>query len=80
MALAVKNLPAKAGDTKDAGSIPVSERSPRVGNGDLPGKFHGQGSLEGYSLWGCKESVTIWVEGMQTHSTQYRRQVFASCF
>ena len=23
-----KNLPAKAGDTRDAGSIPVSERSP----------------------------------------------------
>ena len=22
----------------------------------LPGKFHGQRSLEGYSLWGCKES------------------------
>ena len=35
MALLVKNLPAKAGDTKDAGSIPVSERSPREGNGDL---------------------------------------------
>ena len=22
----------------------------------LPGKSHGQGSLVGYSLWGCKES------------------------
>ena len=22
----------------------------------LPGKFHGQRSLEGYSPWGCKES------------------------
>ena len=22
----------------------------------LPGKFHGQGSLAGYSPWGCKES------------------------
>ena len=22
----------------------------------LPGKFHGQSSLAGYSLWGCKES------------------------
>ena len=24
----------------------------------LPGKFHGQRSLAGYSLWGCKESDT----------------------
>ena len=24
----------------------------------LPGKFHGQGSLLGYSPWGCKESDT----------------------
>ena len=24
----------------------------------LPGEFHGQTSLAGYSLWGCKESDT----------------------
>ena len=24
----------------------------------LPGEFHGQGSLTGYSLWGCKKSDT----------------------
>ena len=24
----------------------------------LPGEFHGQGSLEGYSPWSCKESDT----------------------
>ena len=30
----VKNLPASAGDTGDAGSIPGSERSPREGNGN----------------------------------------------
>ena len=24
----------------------------------LPGKFHGQRSLAGYNLWGCKESDT----------------------
>ena len=29
----VKNPPANAGDTRDAGSIPGSERSPEVGNG-----------------------------------------------
>ena len=46
----------------DAGSIPGSERSHGEGNGKpllpifLPGKFHGQRSLAGYSLWGLKES------------------------
>ena len=30
--LAVKNLPADAGDTRDAGLIPGLERSPGVGN------------------------------------------------
>ena len=56
----VKNPPANTGDTRDAGSIPGLERSwirkwqptPVF----LPGKFHGQGSLVGYSSWDCKES------------------------
>ena len=60
--LVVKNQPASSGDTRDAGSIPGSGRSSEVGNGNplqfLPGKFHGLGSLEGYSLWGCRESNT----------------------
>ena len=30
----VKNLPANAGDTRNAGSIPGSGRSPGVGNGN----------------------------------------------
>ena len=45
----VKNLPANAGDM---GLIPGWGRSPREGNGPrvfLPGKFHGQRSLVGYS-------------------------------
>ena len=33
VALAVKNLPANAGDLKDAGSVPGSGRSPRGGHG-----------------------------------------------
>ena len=33
--MAVKNLPANAGDARDAGSIPESERSPGVGHGNL---------------------------------------------
>ena len=30
----VKNLPANTGDTRDAGSIPGSRRSPGTGNGN----------------------------------------------
>ena len=53
----VKNLPANAGDK---GSIPGSGRSPerRIWQPTpifLPGKFHGQRSLAGYSPWGHKE-------------------------
>ena len=58
MAQTVKNPPANAGDT---GSIPGSGRSPGEGERQptpvfLPGKFHGQRSLEGYSPWGHRES------------------------
>ena len=58
---AVKRQPASAGD---AGSVPGLGRSLKVGDGKthpvfLPGKYHGQRSLAGYSLWGCKESDTI---------------------
>ena len=57
----VKNPLAKAGDTRDVGSIPGSGRSPGEGNGNplqvfLPGEFHGQRSLADYSPWSHKES------------------------
>ena len=47
----------------DPGSIPGSGRSAGEGNGNplqhsCLGKSHGQRSLIGYSLWGCKESDT----------------------
>ena len=47
----------------DLDSIPGSGRSPGEGNGNpspvfLPGEFHGQRSLVGYSPWGCKELET----------------------
>ena len=58
----VKNLPASAGDTGDAGLIPGSGRSPGGEDGDplqyLPGKSHRQRSLEGYGPWGHKEPDT----------------------
>ena len=50
---------ASACNAGDLGLIPGSGRSPGQGNGNrpvlLPGKFHGQRSLVGYSPWGCKE-------------------------
>ena len=56
----VKNLPANIGDKGFDlwfGKIPWSRKwqpTPVF----LPGKFHGQRSLLGYSLWGHKESDT----------------------
>ena len=60
MAPLVKNLPAKAGDVRDMGSTPGSGRSPGGPYGKsgmpspafLPGEFHGQRSLAGYSPQG----------------------------
>ena len=61
VALAVKNLPANAADTRDLGSTPGLGRSPGGGNGNplrysYLEKSNGQRSLAGYSPWGCKES------------------------
>ena len=45
----------------DLGSIPGLGRSPGGGNGNppvfLPGKYHGQRSLVGYSPWGHKSQT-----------------------
>ena len=53
-----KNLPASAGDGKDAvwslGWEDILEKE-RANQYFLPGKLHGQRSLEGYSPWDCKE-------------------------
>ena len=61
----VKNLPAKAGDTRDTvGSLGWEdslEKEMATHSSTpifLPGKFHGQRSLAGYSLWGRKELDT----------------------
>ena len=61
--LVVNNLPANAGNARDAASIPGSGRSPGGGNGNplqyfLPGDSHGQTSLAGYSPVGRKMSDT----------------------
>ena len=53
MVLVVKNMPAKAGDMKDADSIPGWRRSPGEGHGNTlqvsSGESQGQGSLVGCS-------------------------------
>ena len=56
----VKNLPAKAGNTKDVSSIPGVGKIPwrRAWQPTpvfLPGKFNGQRSLVGYSPCNSKE-------------------------
>ena len=63
MAQQVKNLPANAGDTGDAVSIPRVRKIPcrRAWQATLVfllGKSHGQRSLVGYNLWDLKESDT----------------------
>ena len=61
--IVIKNPPAHAGDTRDAGSIPELGRSPGGGRGN-PLQYsclenpHGQRSLAGYSPRGRKESDT----------------------
>ena len=37
----------------------------------LPGEFHGQRSLVGYTPWGHKESDTTWVINTHTHTIFY---------
>ena len=59
----VKNLPASAKDVKDTDLIPGLGRSPQRRKWQptpvfLPGEFHAQRSLVGYSPWGCKEEDT----------------------
>ena len=60
--IVVKNPPVNAGDIRDVfdpwvRKIPWRKKwqsTPVF----VPGKFHGQRILEGYSPWGCKESDT----------------------
>ena len=47
----------------DVGEVPLSwipwRREWQLNPLCLPREFHGQRSLAGYSLWGCKEADTI---------------------
>ena len=61
----VKNLPANAGDKRDMGSTPGSERSPGVGNGNPLQYSCMENSMDRGAWWGHKESDTT------EHSTQH---------
>ena len=59
--LGVSDSKESACNVEDLGSIPGSGKIPWGREWQptpvfLPGEFHGQRSLEGYSPWGCKES------------------------
>ena len=62
MALVVKNLPANAGELRDAGSNPGWGGSPGRGNGNpfqhscLENPMGREAWRATYSPWGCKES------------------------
>ena len=56
MGAVVKILPTNSGDAEDMDLIPGLGSSPEVGNSRVPGKFHGQRRLVGYSPWSHKES------------------------
>ena len=65
----VKNPPATAGDTRDTGFGPWVRKIPWSRKGQptpifLPGKFHGQRRLAGYSPWVSKSQTQL---GTHTH-------------
>ena len=67
-----------AGGAKDSGSIPGSGRFPQRRKLQptpvfLPGKFHGQRSLVGYSPWGPKE---VDMTERLTHQVTFLIEVF----
>ena len=67
VALAVKNLACQCRRLKRGGLIPC-RRAWQPTPVFLPGAFHGQRSLEGYSPWGHKEPDTT--EGTQLKHTK----------
>ena len=71
----VKNLPVSAGDVRDMGSVPGSERPPEGGMAThstpvfLPGDLQGQRSLVDYSSWGRKRFGHDSATNTHTHTT-----------
>ena len=68
----VNNLLANAGEAKDAGSIPWVRKIPWRRKWQptplyLPGNFHGQRSLAGYSPLGCTHAFKL---GNELHENE----------
>ena len=63
----VKNLPANAGDAKDAGSIPGLGRSPGGGNGSQLQYSCLENSMDGAIVHGVSESDTTKQLGTHRH-------------
>ena len=57
-ALVVKNLPANAGDARDVGSIPGSERSPGEGHGNPLQCSWLENSMDRGAWWATVHEVT----------------------
>ena len=77
VARVVKNPPASAEDTRDAGSIPGLGRFLGGGHGNptpvfLPGESHGQRGLASYSPWGHKTSDTT--EQLSMYAQMYHHE------
>ena len=58
MMLLVKNLPANAGDTRNTGLIPGSERSPGEGNGNPLQYSCLENSMDRGAWWATVHGVT----------------------
>ena len=72
----IQDLPTNAGDSRDAAAVPVSGKIPWSKKWQpppvfLPGKFHGQKNLAGYSLWGHKDSDTTESIYLSIYITEY---------
>ena len=69
MAQTLKNLPAMLGTwVQSLGWEDSLEKGMATTPVFLPGKFHGQRSLVGYSPWGRKDSDTTEELSMQAHA------------
>jgi len=54
----VKNLPANAGDARDAGLVPGSERFPRLKNGNPLQYSCPENSMDKVAWWATVQEVT----------------------
>ena len=67
----VKNLPANAGDVRDAGSIPGSERSPGGAHGNPLQYPHLENSMDRGAWWATVHSIAHSQTGLKQLSMQH---------